>query len=211
MRLLASPIWRLTRSGDGFEMGRRCVHGSGGDWDGRRLQPFERPNRREATDAMAFEKPVDRRLAHAHRLVRRWGQTPQVEEPAGGDIVGKYEKLRIITPEKFPDAIAEPIALSAQLDDDRINWRQGPEAARIGPERIGENFGVAAVVLGAGGREAVTEAIELLRIDRMNSEAPLHQAFDDGAMRKPDPRATAQISVAFPNRADSSGATNCPL
>jgi hypothetical protein len=36
---------------------------------------------------------------------------------------------------------------------------------RIGPERIGENFGVAAVVLGAGGREAITEAVELLWIE----------------------------------------------
>jgi hypothetical protein len=68
----------------------------------------------------------------------------------------------------------------AQLHDSRINWRQGPEAVRTGPERIGENLGVAAVVLGAGGREAITEAIELLWIDGVNPEATLHQAFDDG-------------------------------
>ena len=129
---------------------------------------------------MAFEEPVDRCFAHAHCLVRCWDQTPQVEEPAGGDIVGKFEKLRIITPQKFPDAIAKPIALGAQvvgdtrpfaqLHDGRIHWRQGPEAARIGPERIGENLGVAAVVLGAGGREAITKAIELLWIDGVNPE-----------------------------------------
>jgi hypothetical protein len=41
---------------------------------------------------------------------------------------------------------------------------------RIGPERIGENLGVAAVVLGAGGREAITEAVELLWIDGVNLE-----------------------------------------
>ena len=178
--------------GDGFEMGRRRVHGSGGGRDGWRFQPFDHPSCCQAADAMAFEEPVDRCLAHAHCLVRCWDQTPQVEEPAGGDIVGKFEKLRIITPQKFPDAIAKPIALGAQvvgdtrpfaqLHDGRINWPQGPEAARIGPERIGENLGVAAVVLGAGGREAITKAIELLWIDGVNPETTLHQAFDDGAM-----------------------------
>ncbi len=94
--------------GDGFEMGRRRVHGSGGGRDGWRFQPFEHPSCCQAADAMAFEEPVDRCLAHAHCLVRCWDQTPQVEEPAGGDIVGKFEKLRIITPQKFPDAIAKP-------------------------------------------------------------------------------------------------------
>ena len=63
-------------------------------------------------NAMAFEEPIDRCLAHAHCLVRCWDQTPQVEEPAGGDIVGKFEKLRIITPQKFPDAIADALERS---------------------------------------------------------------------------------------------------
>ena len=58
--------------------------------------------------------------------------------------------------------------------------------ASFGPQRIGEHLGIAAVILGAGRRETITEAIELLRIDGVDVEATLKQRFDDGAMRNLD-------------------------
>ena len=40
--------------------------------------------------------------------------------------------------------------------------------------------------LAAGGREAVSKAVELLRIDGMDAEAPLHEALHHGAIRNFD-------------------------
>ena len=54
---------------------------------------------------------------------------------------------------------------------------------KIGPQRVGENAGVEAVVLGAGGREAVAEPVELLRVDRVDREPPVHEALDDRPVR----------------------------
>ena len=45
---------------------------------------------------------------------------------------------------------------------------------------------VAAVVLGAGGREAVPEAVELLGIDGVEAEAAIHQSFDITTVRHLD-------------------------
>ena len=71
-------------------------------------------------------------------------------------------------PEQFAHAVGEAIAVVteifeqarafAQLDDARLQGLQAPETARIGAQTIGEDLGVAAVVFGAGGRKAVTEA-----------------------------------------------------
>src|SRR6185369_16001385 len=49
-------------------------------------------------------------------------------------------------------------------------------------QRIAQHLRIPGVILGAGRREAVAEAIELLGIDRMNAEATLHQALDDRAV-----------------------------
>jgi hypothetical protein len=59
--------------GDGFEMGRRRVHGSGGGRDGWRVQPFEHPSCCQAADAMAFEEPIRpvARGVHSKNRVRK--------------------------------------------------------------------------------------------------------------------------------------------
>ena len=120
----------------------------------------------------------------------------QVEEPGGGDVIVELEHGREVAPEQLTDAVGEPIAIVtqvlqqtrdlAQFDDTRIEWSQPPEAAQIGAQRIGEDERVAAVVLGAGGREAVAEAIELLRIDGVNTEATRHEGLDDRTVRRLD-------------------------
>ena len=61
-----------------------------------------------------------------------------------------------------------------------------PEATRIGAQGGGHHLGVAAVVLGASHREAVAEAIHLLRVDGVNLEAALDQRLDHGAVRDLD-------------------------
>ena len=103
---------------------------------------------------------------------------------------------REVAPELLAHAVGEAIALGAevlgdarplaQFDDDGIGDRQLPEAVRIGAQGRGHHFGVAAVVLGAGQREAVAEAIHLLRIDGVHLEAALDQRLDHGAVRHLD-------------------------
>jgi hypothetical protein len=34
-----------------------------------------------------------------------WDQAPQLKHPIGGDVVGEFEKLRIISPEQFAASI----------------------------------------------------------------------------------------------------------
>jgi hypothetical protein len=53
----------------------------------------------------------------------------------------------------------------------------------IGPEGIGENERVPAVVLGAAHEMAVSEAVDLLGVDGENGDTVIEKAFDDGAMR----------------------------
>ena len=56
----------------------------------------------------------------------------------------------------------------------------------VGRHRVGERWGVAAVVLRTGGREAVAEAAELLRVDGIDAEAALHQALHHQPVRHLD-------------------------
>src|SRR5215469_17301564 len=52
--------------------------------------------------------------------------------------------------------------------------------------RSAAHLGITAVILGAGRRETIAEAIELFGIDGVDVEATLEQRFDDGAMRNLD-------------------------
>ena len=66
----------------------------------------------------------------------------------------------------------------AQLDDCRVGRLQPPQTVRVGTQRRGEHSRVPPVVLRARRREAVAETVELFRVDRVDGEAALHQAFD---------------------------------
>src|SRR5215208_1761453 len=80
-----------------------------------RAQGFEPFGRREPPDPVALEQAIDRRFAHPRRLLRGWDQTPKVQEPGRGDIIGQPEHLRVETPQQLPDAVAEPVALLFQI------------------------------------------------------------------------------------------------
>jgi len=56
----------------------------------------------------------------------------------------------------------------------------------VASQAIAEHMGIAAVVLGAGRREAVAEAVELLRVERMDREAALHHGLHHGPVRDLD-------------------------
>ena len=58
-----------------------------------------------------------------------------------------------------------------------------PEGRAIGSQRIGENEGVASVILGPGDGVPVAKAIELLGIQREHMNAVFEQRLDDSAAR----------------------------
>ena len=158
--------------GDGREVGRRRAHRAGRKRDRGRAQPLEHVGRREPPDPVAFEQAIHRRFAHPHRFLRGRDQTPKIEEPGRGDVIGQPEHLRVETPQELPDAVAEPVALLFQVlrharpfpqfDHHRIQRLQRAKAAWVGAQRIAQHLRVPAIILGASRREAVPEAIELL-------------------------------------------------
>src|SRR5690349_4176195 len=145
---------------------------------------------------LQLEQAINRRFAHPRRLLRGRDQTPKIEEPRRGDVIGQPEHLRVETPQKVSDAVAEPLALLFQVlrharrfpqfDHHRIERLQRAKAAWVSAQRVAEHLRIPTVILGASRREAVPEAIELLGIDRVNAETTLHQALDDRAVRHLD-------------------------
>ena len=113
-----------------------------------------------------------------------------------GHILGGLEELRVVAPELVAHAVGEACALPGQLcgdarplpqfDDDRVEGFNASEAVDVGAKRVGQHACIAAVVLGTGRREAVAEAIELLRVDRVDREPLVHQALDHRSVRDLD-------------------------
>ena len=53
----------------------------------------------------------------------------------------------------------------------------------VGAQGIGKDLRIAPVILGAGHSEAVAEAVELLRVDRVYLEPAFEQGFDNRPVR----------------------------
>ena len=174
--------------------GRFCCSSS--NMHGRLAQHREHMSRVETTDAIALEDRGNGLFADSHCLGRRRYNLPQIEQPLGPEVVFQFEHGRKVTPELLAHAVRQTIALSAeilghtrpfaQFDDDRVSFCQKPVTARIGAQGRGHHFGIAAVVFSAGKSEAVAEAIDLLRVDRMHPEASLDQRFHHRPMRDLD-------------------------
>ena len=78
------------------------------------------------------------------------------------------------------------VAGSQELAQGNDLWRrqlQALKAVSVGSERIGENEGVATVILGAAHGMAVPESVDLLGVDGENGDAALEKGFDHGPMR----------------------------
>ena len=146
-------------------------------------------------------------------LVRSGHALPQGDRPGRRHVaVGRVEKLRVVVHEMLSDAVRDPVAVfdeflsgagfAAHLDDVVVGFRDRSEAFRIGAQRRGQRLGVAPVVLGAGGREAVAEAVELHGIDGVDQKARFHQGFDHGSVRRldgdPDQVRRALVAVEEP-------------
>ena len=71
----------------------------------------------------------------------------------------------------------------AQLDHQRVIESKPPEGAPVGAQRTAKDMGIAAVVLGAGYREAIAEAVELLGIDGKDRESVIEKHLHHRAVR----------------------------
>jgi hypothetical protein len=71
----------------------------------------------------------------------------------------------------------------AQFDHQWVIDRKPTEGHTVGAHCAAEHAGVAAVILGACHREAVTETVELLRIDGEDRKAVLEQHLHDRSVR----------------------------
>ncbi len=85
----------------------------------------------------------------------------------------------------------------AQFDDLGGVGLEPSEETRIGAQGIDQGEGIAAVILGTGWREAVPQAVKLLRVERMDGEAALIMASTTGpcgiSMATPTASAVAPV------------------
>src|SRR5215831_3220662 len=121
-------------------------------------QQHQHLGRGDPPDAMSLPNALDGAFPQTTGCGRGRRRGPQLEKPVGSEIVADRERLRVIPPELFADAVGEPVALLlqvlahsrplAQLDDGRILGRQLPEAVSVGAQAVAEDMSIAAVVLG---------------------------------------------------------------
>jgi hypothetical protein len=146
---------------------------------------------------MLSQQPLDRRLAQLACFGRRGSDSPELEKPRRGKVVGELLHLRIIPPELLTHAVAQPALFllqlfrkarpRAQFNEPGISNMQAPEQTPISPNTISQDVGVPAIVLGPGDAEPVAQAVELLGVDRMDDKAAINQGVDNRAMRYLDP------------------------
>jgi hypothetical protein len=74
----------------------------------------------------------------------------------------------------------------AQAPDRVGGGRERPEAVAVGAQKVGEQIGVAAVVLGAGGAVARARGLHHVRVNRHHRVAGLDQHVDDQPRRPLD-------------------------
>ena len=160
----------------------------------RRMRRISAASRRRMR--WAFSRFVTRLSRRRTALAGVGASTHRSRYQFGGEIVTQFERLRIIAPELLADAVGKPVALLAQvlgharplaqLDHDRVFDCKPAKAMPVGSQRVAEHVGVPAVVFGAGDGEAIAEAVELFRVDRIDLEAALEQDLDNRTMRRLD-------------------------
>ena len=145
---------------------------------------------------MALEKALQRPALDLPGLRGRRNLGPKVEHPGLDHASDRIEDLRVVAPQLLPHSVRQAHAVPLEFlvdprprpefDDDRIDGVDSPEVVKVCPQRVGEDAGIEAVVLGSGGREAVAEPVELLRVDRVDREPVVHEALDDRPVRNLD-------------------------
>ena len=152
------PVDQGEARDDSLDVSRCRLDGPGGNHDRRHTQVIEDGGGVDPPDTVALQQLGNGALAYPAGLVRGRHQRPQLEEPGRRDVVGEPQELGIVAPQLLAHPIGESRTFLGeilgdarpftQLDHHRIDGRKAAQAARVGPERIAEHMGIAAVVLG---------------------------------------------------------------
>ena len=150
-----------------------------GPWrDGQRPPPKASADvtRRNAPDPMFVEQPRDPVHAQARPARRGRRQLPQLPHPRFVGGRAELEQLHVVAVQLLSQPIREAVVLAAKvlvdprefanLKRDGIVDLELAIAVLIRVQRVREHERVPAIVLRAGHREPVPEAIQLLRVDR---------------------------------------------
>ena len=169
--------------GDASDVGSRGLGGSGCNGNGRGAEDVEELVGGDPPDPVALEKALKGPALDPPGLRGRRHLGPEVEDPGLDHAADRIEDLRIVAPQLLPHAVRQARAVPRELlvdprprpefDDDRVDEVDPAEVVEIGPQRVGEDAGVEAVVLGAGGRVAWRK----LRTARFEPSPPTTQTW----------------------------------
>ena len=181
---------------DHLKMGHSSLAGAWSNGDRRLAQPLKHVFGTHPANPVALQEVGDGPGADAARLLRSRHQAPEFACPGPGEIAFDPEKLRVVAPELLAGTVDEARLVAgeiagnarplAEFDDFRCLRIQAPESLVVGSQGIGQRPGVTAIVLGAGGRPPVAEAVELLRVDGVDRETAFHHRLDNGSVRNLD-------------------------
>jgi hypothetical protein len=146
----------------------------------------------QAADAVALEEGLDPGLAEGALVVGGGCDGEEVPEPGFVGRWGECEEGGSGAKEVFAEAVgglAEDglefvlgAAGLAEFDGEGVEGVEFAEEVEVGAEGVGEDVGVAAVILGAGEGVAVAEAVELLGVDGEDAALALEEEFDERAV-----------------------------
>lgn len=139
---------------------------------------------------MAGEEAGDRGSAGADAIHEE--AAAEVPEPGFVGAVTEVEELRGSEEDALPELVGECVEVvgeglveagdGAQFDGEGIRRREVGKAVEVSAQGVGKDEGVEAVVLGAGHRVAVAEAVELLGVDGEDLDGGVLEGFDNRAM-----------------------------
>src|SRR5215468_8790220 len=186
--LLAEPIELQFRIGqlaidesqsldDRSDMRGRSRSGSLSHAERRLAQLAEHMGCIETTNTVFLQHARNGRFRRADGLLRRRYGFPQIQHPILIQIA-ELQHLGVIAPQLIPQTVGKANALNLELlvdarpfpelDDEGIGNGELAEQLHVGPEAIREHIGIEAVILRPCYREAVTETVELLGVDRID-------------------------------------------
>ena len=190
------PVHQAEAFGGAADVGDGGLGGSRCDGNLRRPQEIEQLVGSDPAHHLRFEKGLERAALDPAGSDWRGRPPPELEEPELGHVLGDLENLMVVAPELLAHPIGEACKLPGQLfgyarplpqfDDDRGEGIGASVAVAVGAKRIGEHARVATLVLGTAWGDAVAEAIDLLRVDRLDRDTPVHQALHHWRVRDID-------------------------
>src|SRR5208283_1920077 len=159
------------------DMRRRRLGSAGGHLQRLLAQDAKSLGGPNSSNAMRLEDFGETGLVDLSGPGGRGRTFPQREEVLGRQVVGHLQHLRVIAPQLLADPVGQAGALLsevvgdarpfAQFDDRGIVDRQQSKGPPIGAQAVAQHLRVAAVVLGAGRREAIAKPVELLTALRL--------------------------------------------